>query len=689
MPLSYRSNINHLAKKIFRGFKKNMQIMKVNNINYAPSFNRRLRADEKKEYRVDTIQQAYNYLGIKQVAMIMHGSCYPADNFDMGIGSPIGNSASEMAEFEVLHGFSANQQGPLGMISRGNYSPYSSSIFAKNYMFIDAGQLTRDKYANILDKKVLEQYELPDKKLGENYTNTQFSKAFDNYDKIIDIAYNNFRTKVRNEEPKAIELNKEFKKYKTENSPYIVKEGVYQVLKKYYHTGDFNTWDGVDKDLFGLIEQKNPEAIARYKEIIKQSGKQIDEYCFAQFLVEKQIKENKNFRKNLGKTLNYAPKEMLKDGFVYINDFLVGGSKMDEYINPGVFSKNWRLGCPSGGTYGVQMWDAPVAEPEKLFNPDGSLGPSGKFLKRKINSMLASCENVRVDHAIGLYDPYLYDKSSIVFEDGNLRRDLLRAGRISELGIDPEGNYKKIVEKIVIPAMEKKGLKPEDAVWEDLGWRTDIFNDIHYNKLHLPGITQLEWDKAEGSPRKNWALIGSHDSVPAIKLVNENLNSFNDDKSPWNPLYLAGFLHWDPARAQERDAFCKKVASNPIDRVKARFAELFMNSEKIQIAFPDFFGINAVYNYGGKTAKSNWKLRMSKDWEDEYYKNLSSDNPTALNLPEILSIAVKAQMDREYIQCKNSGQKDAEAFKQDLKQKMQPLLDRLDKFTQILKEKEE
>ena len=146
MPLSHRSNIKYLAKKFFRGFKKNMQIMKVNNINYAPSFNRRLRADEKKEYRVDTIQQAYNYLGIKQVAMIMHGSCYPADKFDMGIGSPIGNSASEMAEFEVLHGFSANQQGPLGMISRGNYSPYSSSIFAKNYMFIDTEQLTHDNY---------------------------------------------------------------------------------------------------------------------------------------------------------------------------------------------------------------------------------------------------------------------------------------------------------------------------------------------------------------------------------------------------------------------------------------------------------------------------------------------------------------------------------------------------------------
>ena len=666
-----------------------MQIMKVNHTNYTPSFNRRLRGNEKKEYRVDTIQQAYNYLGIKDVAMIMHGSCYPADTFDMGIGSPFGKSASQMAEFEVLHGFTSNQQGPLGIISRGNYSPYSSSIFAKNYMFIDMEKLTGDDYANILDKKTLKKYEVPEKRAGKNYTNTDFSKAFDNYDKLIDTAYNNFRNKVKNGDDKALELNKEFKDFKKSNSPYVIKEGVYQVLKQHYCTGDFDTWSGVDKNLFEEIDKRNPEAVNRYKDIVKQSGKQIDEYCFAQFLTEKQIKENKQFRKDLGMMLDYAPDEMGEKGFVYINDFLVGGSKMDEYTNPDVFCKNWRMGCPSGGTYGVQMWDAPVADPQKLFNPDGSLGPSGKFLRRKIKSMLASCENVRIDHAIGLVDPFVYDKSTIKFEDGNLRADLLKSGRISDLGLDPQGNYRQILEKIILPVMKEKDLEPENAVWEDLGWQTDIFKDVYKNKLHLPGITQLEWDKAEGSPRKNWALIGSHDSVPALKLVRDNINAFNDDKSPWNPLYLAGFLHWDPARAKERDAFCQKVASNPIERVKARFAELFMNSEKIQIAFPDFFGIDAVYNYGGQTINTNWKLRMSKDWEDEYYKNLSSDNPTALNLPEVLKIAVKAQMDREYIQYKNQGHDDAEHYKQNLQLKMKPLLNRLEKFAEILKEKEE
>ena len=101
--------------------------------------------------------------------------------------------------------------------------------------------------------------------------------------------------------------------------------------------------------------------------------------------------------------------------------------------------------------------------------------------------MLASCENVRIDHAIGLVDPFVYDKSTIKFEDGNFRSDLLKSGRISDLGLDPQGNYRQILEKIILPVMKEKDLEPENAVWEDLGWQTDIFKDVYKNKLHLPG----------------------------------------------------------------------------------------------------------------------------------------------------------------------------------------------------------
>lgn len=666
-----------------------MQVMKVNGINYAPSFNRRLRDNEKKEYRVDTIQQAYDYLGVKDVAMILHGSCYPAGKYDFGIGSPIGTSSEKIVELEVLHGFTSGQQGPLGAITKGNISPYASSIFAKNHMFIDPERLLEDRYANILDRSVLEEYSMPEKKSGKNYAYSRFYEAFDNYNSLMDIAYNNFKTKLKNDDPKALALNKEFTDFKNKNNPRLIKEGVFVALRDKYGTNDYSVWENpIDRDLFYLLSKKEPDAIDRYKEIMKRSGKKIEQYCFEQFITDKQIKENKSFRKNLAKKLDYAPASLAQKGFVHINDMLVGGSKMDEYVNKEVFLPNYRLGCPEGGTHGIQMWDAPVLDPAKMFNIDGSLGPAGKFLEAKLESMLDSCENVRIDHAIGLVDPYLYDRTTIEFSNGKLNRGKLREGRISDLGIDPDGNYKKILEKIIIPTMKRHDLKPEDAVWEDLGNQSDTFKYIHFNKNHLPGISQLEWEKAPKCPPSNTALIGSHDSVPAKRMVEDNLEAFNKDDSSWNPLYLAGYLHWDPKRADERDVMCKKISSNPMERVKAKFANMFMNCKKIQISFADFFGVSEVYNYGGKSVATNWKLRMSKDYEDQYYKNLSSDNPTAINLPEILGMAVRAQMDREYINYKNAGNQDAEQFRQNQKAERQQLLDRLDKFAEILKEKE-
>lgn len=666
-----------------------MQVMKVSGINYAPSFNRRLRENENKEYRVDTIQQAYDYLGVKDVSMILHGSCYPAGKYDFGVGSPVSKASEKLTELELLHGFTSNQQGPLGAISKANISPYASSIFAKNEMFIDAEKLTGDDYANILDKSVLEEYAIPENKLGKNFTSSKFYDAFENYNQLIDIAYSNFQKKLKNDNPKALALNKEFTEFKSKNNPRLIKEGVYIALRNKYGTNNYEVWENpIERDLFYLLDKKDSDAIDRYREIMKRSGKKIEKYCFEQFLIDKQIKENKEFRKNIAKNIDYVPPALAEKGFVYINDMLVGGSKMDEYVNKEVFLPNFRLGCPDGGTHGIQMWDAPVLDPSKMFNSDGSFGPAGKFLNDKLESMLDSCENVRIDHAIGLVDPYLYDKTTIQFSDGKLLRHKLREGRISDLGIDPDGNYKKILEKIIIPAMRKAGLDPQDAVWEDLGNQSETFKSIYFNKLHLPGITQLEWTKAYECPPANTALIGSHDSIPAKRMVKDNLNAFNNEKSSWNPLYLAGYLHWDPERSDERDLMCKKISSNPMERVKAKFANMFMNCKRIQISFADFFGIDEVYNYGGRNVNTNWKLRMSKDYEDEYYKNLSSDNPTALNLPEILKIAVKAKMDKEYIEYKNKGNNNPEQFKQELSAKNKPLLDKLDKFTNILKEKE-
>ena len=69
---------------------------------------------------------------------------------------------------------------------------------------------------------------------------------------------------------------------------------------------------------------------------------------------------------------------------------------------------------------------------------------------------------------------------------------------------------------------------------------------------------------------------------------------------------------------------------------------------------------------------------------DLYYKNLSSENPTALNIPEILKKALQAKIDMKIVKSENP---DNTRF--ELNERYKPLLDELQKYADILKEPEE
>ena len=110
-----------------------------------------------------------------------------------------------------------------------------------------------------------------------------------------------------------------------------------------------------------------------------------------------------------------------------------------------------------------------------------------------------------------------------------------------------------------------------------------------------------------------------------------------------------------------------------------------MTTPKFQISFADLLGITDVtYNIGGSKRADNWKERISADYLDKYYKNLSSENPTALNIPELLKKALQAKIDMQVMESKDRDKTRAE-----LNEKYKPLLDGLQKYADILKEPEE
>lgn len=643
-----------------------MLVSKISNSNRTTFlFGRKLRKDEEQDYRENALQPAFDYLGTEEVAMIVHGTSYPEKAQDLGVGSPYGKAAAKFIPFEILHGFNSNQLGPIGVIRDAQHiSPYKSTVSTRNYLFTDLNDLTTDKYANVLSQSDIDSMIDYTDDNGKDYAYSDFPEAFSNYKYLMKIANKNFKQKLANNDPMAQKLNEEFVQFKKEKGVDIYQDALFDVLTNEYKTMNFNKWSELDKNLIQELKNQNPKAIDRYKKITTRSKDDFETYIFGQFILDKQIKENTKLRKDLN--------------FKYISDLLVGFSKSDEWSHQDLFLKNWRMGCPNGGEYGPQLWNIPVLDPKKLFNDDGSLGDAGLYMKKKLDASLDNFENVRIDHALGLIDPYIYDKNSVNGNDFSH----FRANNISYMpDIDPDGSYKKVLNKIILPTLAEHGIDKDYPVWEDLCTDTQTFNEIYHEKNHLPGITQLEYMRAENSQDDgDWGLVGSHDSDPATKMIKKD---WVKDHDAWNIFYLAGFLNSNPKRAKYRDSFCKQIAENDSDRIKAKFAELFLTCKKIQISFADFFGIDKTYNEGGKENDTNWKLRLNKDYEDSYYRNLSSERPTALNMPEILKIAVQAKADMNALK---EAQRTGKEPQENNSPEVENILNNLDKYEKILKE---
>ena len=632
-----------------------MYISKIN-IFSSPklNFGRKLTKDEEQDYKNNGIKPALNYLGTKEVAMILHGTSYPQDRYDIGVGSPYGKVAAQLIPFEMLHGFTCNQLGPIGELnSVEEYSPYKSSVSSKNYLFIDFTKLQEDLYGNLLSKQwdvgTLTDISKPN---GKNYAYSNFPNAFANAEFLLGKAYDKYMKELQThrfvENSNIYNLYKEKQDFEVKHRDDLQNGALFNVLKKHYGTDDFTKWDEIDKNL--KYNSKDEKSLKRLSYLNHIYSHDMDVYKFGQFILNKQIKENTDLRKEYG--------------FKYISDMLVGFSPADEWAHQDLFLKDYRMGCPYGGPNGgIQKWNVPVLDPKKLFNADGSLGSAGEYLKAKLEDALTNFDNVRIDHVLGLVDPFIYSK------DGS------RQGNIDQMpDIDPDKNYQKVLNKIILPTLEEHGIDKYTPVWEDLVTETPAFLRVYYQENGLTGITSLEYKRGEYyRDTKNWALVGSHDSDPAHIMIKKDWIKANE---AWNPMYLAGVLN----ASHDSSEYCKKIANDDDERVKAKFAELFMLGDKVQISFADFFGIDKTYNEGGHDENpNNWKLRLNQDFEDTYYENLSSEHPTAINMPEVLKLAVQGKADMEIAKG---------AHPQEVWDKAGKILYVLDKYAQILKEKE-
>ena len=671
-----------------------MRVLGINNNQIT--FKRRPTKEEEPGLK-QTIDRTYEALGNKERVVITHGSCFPALGRDSYIGSPYGNAAKEYIKFLTLYGFNGNQLGPGGELEVINGeiqpSPYNSSAFAKNKLFIDLGELTKDKYGKILSEETYNSVTKLPEISNKNYDMTDFNEAFKTYNTALKESYSNFKAKVAKGQPEALALNKEFNKFIDTHDERLTDEGIFHILSRKYGTDRFEEWpDEADKNMIPNIRKGDFEAIEKYNDFVEANKNEIEQYKFEQFIATKQIKENKDWRDT--------------QGFKYINDLLVGCSKMDRWRYQDIFLKDWEMGArESNGK--SQRWFIPVIDPKKIFkNNNYELGDGGKFLKEKLAYALEFCENIRIDHAMGLIEPYILSKTASDEEfvnGGNKNHNVekyiseLRDPKNPQDEYDKNWYYPKLLEKLILPELRKKGITPDMPVWEDICSYPSRFVQIYEHQLNLPKIQNIDWNKSQkllGEGRKNdWYLIGSHDNMPAMTYMQRigdmkdgSKGEYTREQEPWNPDYLAGYLNMDDGRkniGDIRNQLKELYNTNDRERVRAKFAEL-MTTPKFQISFADLLGITDVtYNIGGSKREENWKERISADYLDKYYENLASENPTALNIPELLKKALQAKIDMQ-VMAENEQNRDK--TRNSLTEKYQPLLDDLQKYADILKE---
>jgi len=629
------------------------------------NFGRMLQAKEIKPYS-EAVSQGLNVLG-KELDIILHNSAAPSvGKQNTGIGSLLSTTSERiLTPFLGKHGVTSIQADPDGLRKGLDGSPYVGDTFAKNVLMIPLEKLKLKKYGSILSKETFQN--IVNVRPNQETNRVDYSYVVPQYEKALKESFETFKEKSKNIEnlvPKEAEgierLKKEFADFKEAKAPLFEKNAIYNALSDIHGNDYWKNWSSeLDKNLFNPKAGEEDLAKNRIAELKQTHADDIDFFMFKQMLVSTARKETQEIN--------------AKNGIKTIGDSAVAFSNVDVWANQKLFKKDWSLGCPPDFfSKEGQAWDFAIIEPEHIFKEDGSLGEGGELLFQKYETMFQENPGgARIDHLIGLIDPFVYKDKPTSPSAGRLYSSPQNP-ELKKYAKNTTEQYAQIMERIVIPAAKKAGLKAENIICEDLGTVTDPTLAV-IKKLNLRGIAVTQFangqenDSFRGKnvPAKNLIMIGSHDNSSFVEYAKELFGKKQVSKYSY---LLSKDLLPNNASQMQKDALKGKIESSPEAFMSAKFAELFTSpAKKIQVFFTDLIGMAETYNKPGTSGSANWSLRMNDTFEKDYHQNL--EKGVGLNLPEAIATAIRQKGD-------------------DFSKQNQGLLDSLDNFKQILKDKE-
>ncbi len=587
-----------------------------------------------------TVRKALEVLGKKNFVFIMHGGSFPsAEGENTGFGTINSNGGKKFIEYSKDL-FDAIQMGPAGKTKSSDASPYTGTIFSNNPLFIDLKELTTKKWGGILSCETFD--EIVSQNPNKRKNRTSYSYIVNKQEEALTEAYENF-LKLNDKK-----LNKEFDSYKIQNKSWLDNDALYEALAVEHQCDYWHNWkSATDKNL--LNPKSNEEKIEfakRIDEISQKYAKEIDRYKFIQFVLNKQNEETRKFAKS--------------NDIKMIADRQVAFSDRDEWAYQSLFLDGWCLGCPPDYfSKDGQAWGFPVVNPEKLYNADGSLGEAGVLMKNLYKKMFRENPGgVRIDHIVGLIDPWVYKKGSKPMpelgagrlfsspeheflkkfaipsvDDLDMEYSSDNEKRVKNLSDKQVKLYGRLIEKIVIAAAKEEGLTKDSIVCEDLGTLTNPVAAVmkEYDLLGMR-LTQFTVPTEPEDPYrcKNitphcWAMVGTHDNKPVSEWAKSLINTHE------------GYLHVKNlvddlfAEADNKDEIIVNMTKDKDFLKETKLVELFAcKAENIQIFFTDFFDMSETYNTPGTSGDRNWSLRLPDNFEQM----------NTINLPQILKKAI-------------------------------------------------
>lgn len=612
--------------------------MRINRITPSENivFGRKPNAKEMEVY-TKSVNEGLKLLN-KQVDIIIHNSSAPSVHAEnTGIGSLFSRTVQEkLIPFLKEHGFTGIQQEPNNLRKVHDVSPYSPESSAKNTFVIPLEKLTTEKYGNILPKALFNKIV----KNNKNEAMVDYDYVTEMYDKALKTSYENFR------KGKNFPLKYDFFVFKQNNRKDLEQAAIFRILQDKYNK-HWSEWAGIDKNLFAPKNEEEAKlAQDRILEIKTSNALDIDFFMFKQFLVDKENKESNKLAQ--------------KTGIKIIGDSPVASPEADEWINQDLFMEGKALGCPPDYfSPDGQRWGFRYFKPEEIFNKNGTLGRAGEILKKKYEQYFASFPGgLRIDHVIGLVDPFIYTVNSAKMTAEN-------SGRIYSKGAykKAEDEYSNIMEKIVIRAAKDHGMTKDNLICEDLGDENIPTQNV-MKKLDLSGLSVTQWDhRGSTAPEKNTIMLGSHDNQSFLEFVDHDMFGNKNDRFYKKTAMLAEDTAPKDVTHKALAEYTEELRNDKKKFLDASFVELFASpAKRVQIFFADFWGLGKTYNRPG-TMKGNWALRISEDFENDYYKAVSEGK--APNLAQTIAAALRHRgLDKHHAKLMHSLDKSAEILKE-------------------------